>query len=422
MLAVRRPRLLSALLVLAALLLTLPAPASAATPPAQLARALERSPLYVDPLYADAVPPATRVRIERGLRQLDQRILVVLAPVLPGDAYGGRARNLIAVLRQRLADRGAPTDGTFAVLQDRYLVVEEFVRGREVYRPRTRDAVSLANFEKTGTTPTYRLPLADPALRFVANLRQPPARLSARVAAMRTEQQRTAERFREQSDGRRDNGTGTTIALVAVGVLLLAVVVLLLVRRRRGAVAVDGPLPVIPERVFRHAREARRADLRQDADRELLALATALDEQPVPSAAAGQDAYQLALDAYTAARRRMTPDAPSVDLVGVLVLVDRARSLLARAAALDAGRRPPEPGPLCTFNPLHGRAARTVAWREDLRVPACAACAADLAAGRNPDALRDGDQPYLEADSVWARTGFGALTDDLVERVARGER
>lgn len=362
------------------------------------------------------------MRIERGLRQLDQRILVVLAPVLPGDAYGGRARNLIAVLRQRLADRGAPTDGTFAVLQDRYLVVEEFVRGREVYRPRTRDAVSLANFEKTGTTPTYRLPLADPALRFVANLRQPPARLSARVAAMRTEQQRTAERFREQSDGRRDNGTGTTIALVAVGVLLLAVVVLLLVRRRRGAVAVDGPLPVIPERVFRHAREARRADLRQDADRELLALATALDEQPVPSAAAGQDAYQLALDAYTAARRRMTPDAPSVDLVGVLVLVDRARSLLARAAALDAGRRPPEPGPLCTFNPLHGRAARTVAWREDLRVPACAACAADLAAGRNPDALRDGDQPYLEADSVWARTGFGALTDDLVERVARGER
>lgn len=43
-----------------------------------------------------------------------------------------------------------------------------------------------------------------------------------------------------------------------------------------------------------------------------------------------------------------------------------------------------------------------------------------------PDFLLDhvGDReiPYVEADSVWAETGYGQFRDDLVERVLRGDR
>jgi hypothetical protein len=109
------------------------------------------------------------------------------------------------------------------------------------------------------------------------------------------------------------------------------------------------------------------------------------------------------------------------NLVGILVLVDQARGDLARAAALDAGRRPPAPAKLCGYHPLHGRASRTVRFERGLDIPACAACAADVGAGRAPDALRDGDRPYFEGDTVWARTGYGAFSDDLVERISRGE-
>ena len=51
--------------------------------------------------------------------------------------------------------------------------------------------------------------------------------------------------------------------------------------------------------------------------------------------------------------------------------------------------------------------------------PACGACAADVEAGRSPDWLYDGATPCAEADTVWARTLFGAVGDDLATQLPR---
>jgi hypothetical protein len=44
-----------------------------------------------------------------------------------------------------------------------------------------------------------------------------------------------------------------------------------------------------------------------------------------------------------------------------------------------------------------------------------------VAKGRAPAALQDRGRPYFERDTLWARTGFGALDDDLPARVLAGE-
>ncbi|MDO9408270.1 hypothetical protein [Patulibacter sp.] len=391
--------------------------AAAAPTPAQVVRALERSPVYIDPALDGQISPTAAGRIEKAVERSgeDVKVALVEAPDGSGSAYA-RNRSFVTALRSRLS-----FDGILVTVDDRYIRVDERRDGRQIRRSEVSDAESLANYADEGDQ-SFDRTLLERVERFLANLRQTPQRLAARVAAdeARSAAQRKATPRRE-TRGTDDGGGGLLPVLVGLVVVGLVVAVVLVRRRRRGALAADGPLPVVPARVFEHARAAERADLHEDADGELLALATLLDEGSVPRDERAQDAYQRALDAYTAARRRARDGAPTVDLVGVLVLVDRARGDLAAAAAIEGGGRPAAWTPLCTFHPLHGRSARTVRWERGLRVPACAACAADLRAGRDPDALRDGDRPYFEGDTVWAKTGYGAFGDDLVERVSRGE-
>lgn len=403
--------------------LAMPGGAGAATPTATVARELQRSPLFVDPAFADTVPPALQARLARSARTAPGRVRIALVPLVAGDQYNGDARAFLTAVRARLPAR--ERDGIFVAAEDRYLRVVTFRDGERDDGATVEAALQLAN-EASGRD--YDRSYAERVAVFLREIRRSPAELAAAVKAQDEAQRRRSARYaRENGERSADGGDGApgwivpVVALLVVG-LGAALVVLVARRTRRGARAAQAPLPVLPDRVFEHARAAQRADLAEDADRELLGLAALLDEAPVPSSSSAQDAYQRALDAYTAARRRMTADAPTVELVGVLVLVDHARDHLAQAAALDAGRRPPARTPLCFFNPLHGRSARRVAWGDGLRVPACAACAADVRARRTPDALRDGGRPYFEGDTVWARTGYGAFEDDLVGLVARGGR
>lgn len=397
--------------------------AGAAAEPAAVARALERSPVYIDPALDGTISPTAGRRIERAVERLDRDVFVVLVGLDDEDRFGGRARQYLAALRTHLS-----RDGVFVVAETgEYLTTAEFRDGLQRRTETLQDATTVANFGDRD--PGSRRTLLQRVERLVALLDESPQRIAALMKAYEAESERQSRASRAARDASRspfrtdDDGGGGTIVVLLVVLLVLGVgAALLLRRRRRGARAVDGPLPVVPDRVFEHALAARRAELREDADSELLALATLLDEQPVPAAEAAQDAYQRALDAYAAARRCAVDDAPTVDVVGILVLVDQARGDLARAAALDGGRRPAVRTPLCAFHPLHGRSAKVVSWRRGLRVPACAACAAAVRRGQDPDALRDGDRPYFEGETVWARTGYGAFADDLVERVSRGER
>lgn len=136
------------------------------------------------------------------------------------------------------------------------------------------------------------------------------------------------------------------------------------------------------------------------------------------------------LDAYATAGRIVDdPASGLVDLAGALVLLSTAaRDLDAveRAAAPVRGglgrRGGAEPRRLCVFDPTHGESTADVRDADragGARVPACAACAADLQGGRTPDWLYDGAQPYVETDSVWAQTLFGTVGEDLVTQLQR---
>ncbi|WP_182524345.1 hypothetical protein [Nocardioides dongkuii] len=110
------------------------------------------------------------------------------------------------------------------------------------------------------------------------------------------------------------------------------------------------------------------------------------------------------------------------DLVGSRSRLEVVASLV--LAEQGTARLRGEPLPVrCYFDPRHGASARTTTV-SGVSVPACAACAAAVAAGREPDSLSvdGGRQPYWKGDSVWAETGLGSIDPDLWRRLAERTR
>jgi hypothetical protein len=142
----------------------------------------------------------------------------------------------------------------------------------------------------------------------------------------------------------------------------------------------------------------------------------------------GKSARQLDQrdDAYRRldAARTLRADQPEdlLALTGALVL--------ARQAARVAGGGPVQPP--CFFDPAHGPGTIQVDWSDDVEVPACRQCAQIVRNGRTPTGLRvwtksgalglEREQvPYWTLDpdgNPMVATGFGALADDLPDRIA----
>jgi hypothetical protein len=107
------------------------------------------------------------------------------------------------------------------------------------------------------------------------------------------------------------------------------------------------------------------------------------------------------------------------DLIGARVV--------AQIGTHDLGRgRRGSGAPLvpCFFDPRHPDATTSASWRLGdgmVDVPCCVACGAAAIHGGTPRFLqlphRRGAVPYWERDDVWARTGFGSITDDLARDV-----
>ncbi|MCL2733786.1 MAG: hypothetical protein FWE15_27725, partial [Actinomycetia bacterium] len=92
--------------ILLASLFAATGPAVAAPSAGQrIADALARSPVYVDPAYASAVPPAEQSRLTARIRQTKLPIKVALVPLTKGDAFDGDPQVLGDVLHERLGQR-----------------------------------------------------------------------------------------------------------------------------------------------------------------------------------------------------------------------------------------------------------------------------------------------------------------------------
>ncbi|WP_255205320.1 hypothetical protein [Actinomadura sp. BRA 177] len=390
------------------------------SPGERLAAALRRSPIYVDPSLASALPQADRERLITKFGKLPVPVFVVLVPLVKGGTWSDDEQ-LATVVHERLGK-----DGVYITFSD----IGDDLRAKEFGGDhQARYAAWAVSFDRSyrDTSVSTRLDrIAD--LMLSGNAKKEYDRQSAEI-------DKRAKERRPNEFGRTDGGSPVLpVALGAAGVAAAGVAGLVLWRRRRMAsVRREGSALLLPRTVFSTAKRANEDQLREQASREVIAFGELLDETDVRAGERTDALMTTALDAYQAAGKTLDAARGVPDLAGVLVLLDQGRDALASARAVAKGRPEIPPSPLCFFNPLHGDAAAKIDWRpigsrRRLRVHACRACARAARAKETPDILmdrRDGrDVPYFEADpaqSVWAETGYGQLRDDLIHRVLRGD-
>lgn len=170
-------------------------------------------------------------------------------------------------------------------------------------------------------------------------------------------------------------------------------------------------VPAAPDRV-------RPAEVRALARREVDRLAGAIAGADVRRAR--PEWWDRADRAREAAEKVQASD-DLADQVGAVVLARTGRRDLARAIGRRRDTRQDRPYHCCFFNPLHDEGVQQATWRQgdsELRIPVCHACRA-VEDGGAPNALKIGRKPYYERDDLWARTGYGALVDDLADVVLR---
>jgi hypothetical protein len=247
-----------------------------------------------------------------------------------------------------------------------------------------------------------------------------------------------------------DGPNGTATLFLGGSVLVLALVIALIwfakSRRDRARAAQTRRQFELPSRLLNRVDALQRRSLREsisDDTTELAAEITQLQTQNLgPEAVAGTE---RALDAYQIARSIVDDeDAERIDLAGAMVLLRQAGREIAEVKLAHGAKRGSRrsqkiktaglPQSLCTINPLHGEARSNASVSTEhkghlagrghqtaktVRVPVCADCLLDLQTGEEPQWLFDGDRPYVEGDSIWARTLFGAIGADLVTALHR---
>ncbi|WP_017540558.1 hypothetical protein [Nocardiopsis halophila] len=422
----------AALLAAAAVALG-PVPAAAAgaqeTSPAQtIAAGLRESPVYVDPAFDSALPEETRAGMVEDIEDSGVELRVVLVPLVEGDQWGGDPGALAAAVHDRLGG-----SGHYLVLGDTRVHGEDYPSPDESESGRKRAFYgSLAASYAT----EYDTPLAEKAETAVGFALEddPEAALDEQEAAAQVpEGENGSQDSGSDSSGAAGDGSTTGGGAVwpwAAGAAVLLLAVLgggYLWRRPRS-------LPEAPKHAaFDNVDRARREVLQERAERELVEVGERLSALEAGTGKGAAQAATAALDAHAAARTVLdgAPEGEegTADLAGVLVLLDKAEDAMVRAEHGGKGRERRH----CYANPLHGTATAETDWRQlggerTVRVPLCKGCAQSVRTRMRPDPLlveyEGRTVPYYDVpaeESVWAATGFGTLTDDLVKRVQRGD-
>lgn len=335
--------------------------------------ALRSDPVFVSTAVSRAVPVADLARLRRTVENAPFSVYVVIAPSF-GEQTGLETLDSLPDLLHDGLDR----DGLYLAVPGGSasgIAVQAFgVRARADLRALPSDVFDDRRGQRAAQ-------LADYAVALATTGRRDPRPVPS-----------------EQSD---EGGPGTLAALgVGLGVggaMFVAAAWPWLVgcrRRRRAAlVASSRATPIDPDLE------------RERAQAGVLRLSGKLATADAPPAAA--------FDAYAAASKLVAEGEDPITFVAASTLVDTGEWLLAGSDARS-----------CFFDPRHGEGTTATRWRlgeEEVPLLACKACARQVAQDRTPAALDDRGRPYFERDTLWARTGLGALDDGLAQRVLAGE-
>lgn len=406
------------------------APATGRDEVGEVAGRLAEDGVSVDPALAAALGTGREAALEEAVVESPVPLFVVAHPLPYDGPFGGRADELLTLVHDRSGEPGV------------YLAVTDLgsessrVEGLAWEVPVDAWQVGYAANELQRASGGDGLDALVEAADIVRDGRVEEAYAEASALA----DQRWEAEQQEDADGAGAPGTGSTDgsgtgsseatggaaddgppASALLGAGLVAVLLLAAAaraRRRRAAPAAGWRLPASAVSRVRSAEDQR---LTRQARSEVLALGEALDARDI-GPRDDRPAWQAALDHYEAAsrlldRKSAERDLRVLDTVGAVVLARRGRDALAAATA----GRSFGPAPVCLLDPLHPaprQRGRVQVAGQAVDVPLCTACRRDLQHGREPDVLdverRGRAVHYLDTDTVWARTGYGALVPDLL--------
>ncbi|MGW6201435.1 hypothetical protein ACWF0M_35175 [Kribbella sp. NPDC055110] len=397
----------------AALTLLVATPAQAGTAartPAERAReiatALTKDPVYIDPAYKTALPATLLDNLRTKAKALGYPVYTVVLPLTPSDEFQGEESTALTLVMDALRLPGL------------YVVVDGGSRF-PWYETRDLPQVSEEKLQAARTRALddegYDAGPTEVLARMYELLAQPGiAKTSARPNSSTP----------SRNDDSEPAGHGRIVALSIVGGLVVLVGLGLVIGRTRGSGGGREQTFRIPPHVAATVAAERRRRLTQDTTAELTALGSELAALPTTEGA-GLVHQQAALDDHAAASKVLDSSPGLVDLVGAMVLLDKARREYDAAVASAAGRRVDAVPDLCAFNPLHGRSSgRPTKVESDgttLTLPLCNECRQALKRRSAPASLPGKDGPYWYEDTLWARTFFGTTGDDLAAAVSRGE-
>lgn len=354
---------------------------SARSRAAYYARRLASDALFVSPSLVRIAPAAELDRLRRQIRAMPFPTYVALVPRFDDEPGLRTLDDLPGLLRERMGKDGL------------YLVADGsgFSLDAGAYGVTTRGDVRRVSIVASDAVPRHLGPVA----RVSFALRH----LATGAAATRSND---AERA---ADDARPWWIFGGAALVGFVVPLGIVAVTPGARARRRLRRAERPAR--EERPATVSTAPDRSASRQQAQERTAELARAVAEADAPT--------DIAMRAYEAASAVLSRrDAEPIDFVGADVLATIGLEAL-------AGRtwRP------CFFDPRHGEGDTATTWRrgaDDATLPTCGACAKDVERGRTPASLPDRGAPYWERDTLWARTGFGAIDDRIADVVLAGGR
>lgn len=348
------------------------------------AEQLEASPVYVSDSVTRRIDDADRKALLREVKAMPFPTFLVVAPDFTSEQVYGDDR--LALLRDALGK-----DGVYITTDDRGRLdlsaygVQLPTRAHDIFMATSydldRDAPGMDKIR-------YALALArgEPRLPRAQRAVIPPSEGGPEPTPYQSEPDDDDEQMSSAALG------FSILGSFFLGLTLAAVGLERRYRRRR-------------RRGRRKATSVPAADVRTRAVNAHAKLARDIARRRAPS--------ERALDLEVAAAMALERGKP-IDDLGALVLAQRGRDAL-------AGKERER----CFFDPRHKGWATPTRWqaaRGSIEVPACKACAEAVAAGRAPESLWDGDRPYWQRDTVWARTGFGALRQDMRRALAEDRR